>query len=675
MSKKNRDWKNISTSSNEFIEASKNKNDLLQFLHEFFSINKEPNQNFIDDLADEFPNALILAIRLNKVFLNEYHSDSIAFLETHDSPELRKHYWLTRFLTKQDTALLQLFTNCLTQCQALQTIDVLCWVSIWYEEKRAKLFEKVNISNSQYDILPNIEVINFFLSHYFSEVKNKKFHDTLKEFDDVIVLTNIKAQNSDKQLQQTVWIALDAAANYLQFVDGLLYVYCFDLNFDIIQQGNNITLTFNDKNILHKWYIDEAKVSYWYDYYRRLATELYIHSVNQNPNDFKLNQGKSTAEMNEEGAIRSGIAHFIAEDFGVEDSNLGLIKTPHLIRALTGFIVNAWGRYVSPMDKLNSQNPNNWFNHIFENTIHFGKKSIHAGPTRLLSESEFIQTIQNTSELNEVQAKELIAMLSFDVESIKTINRFKLPLKLNAKPFLKIGDFYFAFNGILGESNSQATIITSILESNNINQRQTRKEEVERLEAKLKDKFINAGFLNSLPSVDYYNKKEKAGDFDVVVYEKGILLLIEMKRSKLRHNLEEIHDEFMLSTLTAAKQLDKAVQYVSANLTACKATIFKTLGIEEITSSELKIYTLIVSSTFEKDHELINNEHLKISLFELENRLDAFLDDSIEMATQNKLESLMKDIINDTFWKQALPDVKAPLPQNHTIQINPSDYL
>jgi hypothetical protein len=670
MSKKNRDWKNISITSDEFIEDSKHQNDLLQLLHEFFSINKEPNQNFICELSYEFPNELILAIRLNKVFLNEYHSHSIAFLKTHANAELQKHYWFTRYLTKQDTLLLQLFTNCLGECQSLQTLDVLCWISIWYEEKRAKLFEKPDTSGFQYDILPNIEVINFFLCHYFNDTKYNKSYDTLKAYNDVITLDNIKSEKPEILFQQAVWKALDAAANYLYFVDGLLYVYCFDLNFDITQQENNITLTFIDKNVLHKWYIDEAKVRYWYDYYRTLAKELYDYQLNENQTITKLNQNKYNAEMNEEGAIRKGIAHFIAEDFGVENSNLGLIKTPHLITALTGFIVNAWGRYVSPMDKLNAQNPNNWLNHTFENTLHFAKKSIHAGPTRLLSESEFIQTILNTSELNETQAKELIAMLSFDVESIKTINRFKLPLKINAKPFLKLGDFYFAFNGILGESNSQATIITSILESNNINQRQTRKEEVERLEAKVKDKFVKAGFLNSLHSINYYNKKEIAGDFDVVVYEEGFLLLIEMKRSKLRHNLEEIHDEFMLSTLTAAKQLDKANQYVSANFMACKTTVFKPLGIKEINSSELKIYTLIVSSTFEKDHERINNKHLKISLFELEFLLDEYFE-----TTTSKLKLFMNRIESNEFWKQRLPNIKAPLPKNHTIQINLNDCL
>ena len=61
--------------------------------------------------------------------------------------------------------------------------------------------------------------------------------------------------------------------------------------------------------------------------------------------------------MNLEGAIRLAISKNIAKYFYLMDSTLFDVPVISLITILNGFVVNAWGRFVEPMDKLNYLNP------------------------------------------------------------------------------------------------------------------------------------------------------------------------------------------------------------------------------------------------------------------------------------------------------------------------------
>lgn len=180
------------------------------------------------------------------------------------------------------------------------------------------------------------------------------------------------------------------------------------------------------------------------------------------------------------------------------------------------------------------------------------------------------------------------------------------------------------------------------------------------MEANVINKFKAAGFPCVIASVDYYrSKKERVGNFDVVVYADGVLLLIELKRSRVRNNLPEAHDEYMNTLSKAGKQLDKALAYIQEKWERCKSEYFSTFPLEGKAFTEVKIYTLIVATSFEHDHELIGGRHLKITLFELQQ----VLTHSWDRISTNQLENLIFHVCNNRYWqaleeKVVVPEVK-----------------
>lgn len=556
------------------------------------------------------------------------------------------------------------FEQTLNKCLSLDILNVLCWTSFWFEEKRASLFETQQAHIVQYDIHPFIETVNYFLSQYLFVSKEKiastRFHDE-QDIEALAVAMKEAVANPD-YLKNPVWSALNQAHTYYQFLKSTVEIYSFDLNYDINIENNIATLKYISEAELKRWFIENNKLSAWYDYYRTLAAELVNHEITQNPNFIKNTRGIDY-EMNYEGAIRNTIARIIADDFSIIQSTLGGVPSESILTILNGFVSNAWGRYVTPMDKLNFNKPKMWLRNIViiaasqgEIVVDENDRRLSALPTRFSSEEFILDMINNNLDNSEGYAKSLLNLISFDIQGISTINRLRPLFNLTGKPFIKLNNFYFSFNGILGESNSQVNTLVSVMESNSQAHSAVTKSEVELMEKSIGDFFIQAGFNNVVTGVEFKSVDGTQGDFDIAVYENGVLLLIELKRSKFRIHLSEVHDEYENSLSKASKQLSKAQSYIANNFKECKEKHFSKLNIKENELSEIKFYPFIVSTSFEHDHCMIDQKHFKLSLFELRNVLEL----KIDAFTGNKLEDLIMFIIRNEYWRPIENDFGKP---------------
>ena len=99
--------------------------------------------------------------------------------------------------------------------------------------------------------------------------------------------------------------------------------------------------------------------------------------------------------------------------------------------------------------------------------------------------------------------------------------------------------------------------------------------------------------------------------------------------------------------LKASNQLEKGYDYIKNNFTKCKADYFQKLNIKETEFSQLKIYPIIVSTSFEQDHTTINDKHFKISLFEMQNIIER----DIDPISGNKLEGLILKLLRNEYWE------------------------
>ncbi len=280
---------------------------------------------------------------------------------------------------------------------------------------------------------------------------------------------------------------------------------------------------------------------------------------------------------------------------------------------------------------------------------------------RLIKKSEFKSLALENVASSEKSVGALINLLSFDFTKAKFLNRLSPMVSLVSKPFLKIGEHYLAFNGVLGESNSQVNLLMNIMEGNSKAHSVVEQKEVNKLEQCVLSLFIEANFTNALCSLKY-KVGTVEGDLDIVVYHSGVLLIIELKRSKIRTTLSDIHNEYENSLIKASKQLDKATCFIESQFSVIK----ERLSMPENDVKQLKIYSLIVSTSFEYDHELIRNRHFKFSLFELQQVLAG----NITQVSENKLESLIHYILFNRYWEQLTRDTFIHDADNWTLRFD-----
>lgn len=648
-------WENFSVTSPEFIKAEQG-NTLSNLLHQYFTVNKTANPRFVIELAEKHPELLLRSIRVNRAYLSAGHSNSLSILKEHKNQKLADHYRFFTKLASIEKELFDDFMQSLNKFHSTDVMDVLIWVSFWFEEKRASLFETQQAHILQYDIHPYVETINFFLTHFLfsnkDRIKKTKFEDDqdiislIKVFPEAAKLNDIKKND--------VWVSIDKAHTYFQFLKSTIEIYSFDLNYDVTIENNIATLKYISESELKRWFIENSKLQAWYDYYRIIANELVQYEIQKNPNFIKNTRGIDY-EMNYEGAIRNGIAHLISDDYSIIQSSLHGVPSESLLTILNGFVTNAWGRYVTPMDKLNYQHPKKWLKNIGAVAMFHGNfkmddedRRLSAFPSRFGSEEQLLDRINDNLKDSSGYAKQLLNLLSFDIANITYIDRLRPVFNLTGKPFIKLNDHYFAFNGILGEANSQVNILVSVMESNAKAHSEVTKNEVELLEQSVASFFFDAGFTNVLSSVEYKSEDATQGDFDIVLYEKGVLVLIELKRSKFRVHLSEVNDEYENSLKKASGQLTKAQNYLSKNFKECKEKYLSKLNIDESDFQELKFYPFILSTSLEHDHCMIEGKHFKLSLFELRNVLEL----KIPVLTGNKLEDLIMFFLRNEYWSK-----------------------
>ena len=150
-----------------------------------------------------------------------------------------------------------------------------------------------------------------------------------------------------------------------------------------------------------------------------LATESVLQKMSDSPGFIKNRTGFDF-DMNLEGNIRSANAFLVAQDYCLDKSSLNGVSNLSLIKFITGFVSNAYGRFIMPVDELNEMNPYNWLINICAVFEHYGRKEIGASPLRLIKKSEFKSLAFENVASSEKSVGALINLLSFDITKAKS---------------------------------------------------------------------------------------------------------------------------------------------------------------------------------------------------------------------------------------------------------------
>ncbi|CAA0259127.1 hypothetical protein [Tenacibaculum maritimum] len=219
-------------------------------------------------------------------------------------------------------------------------------------------------------------------------------------------------------------------------------------------------------------------------------------------------------------------------------------------------------------------------------------------------EVEFIDKCQEYFNWSKVEIKTIINFLTTDLSSDR---RFKIDIK--KRPFIKVGAQYIWLSSFFRDRRWEIILHQKIVADNSKNLV---------LQPAQKEKYISDSFkevkFNSVSSHCYENNGMR-GEIDVLAFKYNTLFVCELKSSYIEEDIMKTSKyETLNFNSKASEQLSKAKDYIQDNFDEIKA-------IEELNidckKESLKIVTIIISNIYQSDNLIFNNEHIKISLFEL----------------------------------------------------------
>lgn len=202
--------------------------------------------------------------------------------------------------------------------------------------------------------------------------------------------------------------------------------------------------------------------------------------------------------------------------------------------------------------------------------------------------------------------EEIINILNFITLDLNDDIASNLDIKQN--PLIKIGDQYFWMSSFMKDRRWEIALHSKLVKDGLINQNKVSGQS----ETYLSNIFKEANF-NAI-SGQRYKYNNKSGEIDLLAYKDGVLFLGELKSTYLIEDMIKNSKYEVRQFNKASEQLDLAKDYVLNNFENIR-------NLEELNIDcpleDLKIETIIISNIYQADHAMINNKHLKVSLFEL----------------------------------------------------------
>ncbi len=646
-------WKTYLPVSIQF-DAIMSGDQAINLLHHYFSKNNEVSEALLQRLAKDYPKLLITTIRLNRAFVNSNHELSLVFLKNSSNDYLKYHYYIFYELSVQDYRLQGSFSRAVYALAQHDLTDVVHHIALWFEEKRFSLLQKN--ASLPYDLRHCMESIGLFFDHY------GKAHESMLSAYENTPQSRIESQGrvlayclrvveSNTLHEQAVWHCLDAAADYWHFTTGIFNTYCFDLNYEIVHDRQALTVSPESMELYTAGKLEAAKLNYWYRL-KRHQSQAACPGALKAVELSLATDGDEGPEMSLENEVRFKMAEAVADYFSLSDSRARSVSMKNLIEVMSVLNCDAFERFLYPLNNLYFRKHGHWL-HAVEEALNANDSG---GLVRFMTAADFEILFDQVPELpvSEEHLKDVRNLLSTGLNEARRHNRSRPFVNLLAKPFVKINGTYISFNGMLGEGNMMTNVLVNLLDKQNTWRSKVQKQESEKMEEDLARLFRDAGFKQVVFNKEFDKKNfGVAGDLDVVIYEDGLMLCLELKRSKFRVLLDEIWDELRMGILTASLQLDKAENVLRAHLPELIKELLQELQITTDDFSQIRFHPLIVSTSFEGDHRLIRGKHPKISLFELQETLKGYA----LRGEKPTLEKLVREISDDTFWESKLANL------------------
>ncbi|MCF6364927.1 MAG: tetratricopeptide repeat protein [Bacteroidales bacterium] len=624
--------------NNKYIE----KVDLL--FDYYFKKEANANNNFNKPVSEINPKLFIEKFKTSKYkpVFNDKFINNIRQFTTSKNSELKLFSEFIIYVNEIETNLWQEFESDAKIWLNLNPVELFAYASYYIVES-----DRLNKSNHLYTSL------NVLFSYYFFESKDNKTY-TINE--------KIFIENSMRILMQCIensknkyFESLKKLQKWNVFVEDIASVYLFYDNYYLSETKYSFHLNCIDTIEESKWRTIGKKIEFlpmFIEASNYEIAELYVKdNISKIPG--KTQQDK---DINKREAIRDISQSIILNSmqythYEVAEKKIEVSAISHL---LNGLIHNATEKYYNPLHEYQQTTGNSGIESLL-----FAPLTGHLG-VRFESVKEFSNMLGNTLKMQN-DSKEIRNVLCFNpVKDTpkKYFNRHTPFVNIVAQPLFELNSYIISLESFLGKLTNSYNIIrentyfhkTQFKKLRPIRLTQQEDKDFEKyfLELFSGYKFDKIGVSKDVCKKNENGKEIIIGDIDVYILHEGILLLVELKRTRFRKQLHELQIERKEINEHASHQLIKIQKFLKDEQN--HEWINKKLGIDM--QKVKKILPLIITTSMEQDGEMIN-DILKKSFFEF-NFYALFFDRQLDNILQ-KFYNVLKE---DEIWKNIAKEFK-----------------
>ncbi len=543
----------------------------------------------------------IKSLRISGLFLQEGFLEMLSSLPERDD-YIRWHFAEMKAFREQRRVLHSKVIELTKQVQLLPLAEFLSELIIWWEENRS---EFMGTQNTLFNLLQRV------LKGYFSaDLKRTIDHeDTYKVFADVVIAYHQEGKLTIQQVMTALW-------EEYAFETATLEEYQYEVKHDLNKSGE-FTL---DKGAQEKFRRDGEKLLAFQAFWHHRAVLMVAWKIDKELINVNLEEGYDANSYVSQEKINLLLDYVN----GFENLSEVDLRVPALFSSLQ---VHALSRYRSKMDESMAKG----LSPVQALLQVMLVKEGHGFPIQVNAVEDFERMVHKTykgqldmSLISELILRGLTAPEDFSIleKPLLLIDKEKTINLLN----------------ITSESNFFLRSYFNIVRSMD----QQRDQQGDRLfEKEIGETFKTAGF-DCESSVDYELNKglpdqSIKGDIDVIVSEKQVALLLEVKRVKLRFDSAGIWNEF------------EKVNWGGLQLLKTKTALREgAVDLEiDMPSDTSNITGLIVTPWFEHDHQQING-FVKVSWFEIRYAMEQMKSEWSDK--ENRLKALIDLIVYDRVW-------------------------
>ncbi|NOQ75378.1 MAG: hypothetical protein GQ574_25430 [Crocinitomix sp.] len=515
----------------------------------FFYFKKQAtiSSEFEELVALQHPDLMVKVIRLSQLFLDENRIEDLINLKLFGVYSSHQSTWAAF-----QNAELELW-NCIeSEMNALGEFpvhQVLIFLVEWLEESRFN-----DSSNQRLTYLA--DNYEFFISLYLNKYESNVIETDLTKWDKhlIYVLTDKKINPLNS--------LMDAIDRRTKLYHDLISRYCFDSDFTFFNESGRLDLTHISTDKRAKWENSDHRIE--------LITTLYyqeaLQAVERNEKNGSLyiphSKNGDGKELNREVHVNYQKSAYILKDLCIENFifNSISVKSDKVIHPLIGYANYCNQRYVGA---LNSRNTINWKSAYLPIMIKSAIKDIRNEPYLLNTISEYIDLNKQVfGEGFADNSKSIIDLFSFNIDGNEKFDRFQIQYNVWYRPFLKIQNVFFSPMLFFASNDWFYAIVNAAL-INMANNKDEGKRTSNLMEKHLCNKF--SAHNRTVRRIEDEEANDINGDIDLIVQDKTATVLIQLKRTYLRTNLEEIYNERVNSDEKAMEQLNDGHEWLENN--------------------------------------------------------------------------------------------------------------